>query len=81
MNLQHHATKAVDPVCGMEVDPDTAAAQTCHNGIQIFFCAEGCRNAFLANPERYAPTKHKGAWKRFLDRMEKATGGKAMKCH
>ncbi len=23
----------IDPVCGMQVDPDTAAAQTCYNGI------------------------------------------------
>ena len=81
MNAQINPAKSIDPVCGMEVDPSTAAAQTCHNGIQIFFCAEGCHKAFLTNPERYAPTKRKGAWRRFLDRMEKATGGKAMKCH
>jgi YHS domain-containing protein len=81
MNLHHHRSKAIDPVCGMEVDPDRAAAETCHGGIRVFFCAEGCRNAFLANPEGYAPRKPKGGWQRFLDRMEKATGGKAMKCH
>ena len=34
-----------DPVCGMLVDPATAAAQTCYNGIQIYFCAEGCKKA------------------------------------
>ena len=78
----HTATnKMIDPVCGMEVDPATAAAETCHDGIKVFFCAEGCREAFLADPERYAKPKPKGVWQRFLARMEKATGGKPMSCH
>jgi YHS domain-containing protein len=71
----------IDPVCGMQVDPAKAAAQTCHEGRQVFFCADGCRDTFLANPARYANPKRKGVWQRFLARMEKATGGKPMKCH
>jgi Cu+-exporting ATPase len=81
MSAQLSKTKMIDPVCGMEVDPETAAAETCHEGIKVFFCAEGCRDAFLANPERYTKPKHKGVWQRFLARMEKATGGKPMSCH
>ena len=81
MSAQARTTKMIDPVCGMEVDPATAAAETCHNGIKVFFCAEGCRDAFLADPERYTKPKHKGFWRRYLARMEKATGGKAMSCH
>jgi Cu+-exporting ATPase len=81
MNAQASTTKMIDPVCGMEVDPATAAAETCHEGTKVFFCAEGCRDAFLANPKRYTKTKRKGFWRRYLARMEKATGGKAMSCH
>lgn len=80
-NLQQ-ATQ-IDPVCGMHVEPDTAAAKVCYNGQQIFFCAEGCKKAFEANPENYLKTGHKrkGIWKRYLDRLTKATGGKPMSCH
>ena len=74
-------TKVIDPVCGMAVDPSTAAAETCHEGVRVFFCAEGCRDAFIANPARFTKSKPKGVWQRFLARMEKATGGKPMKCH
>lgn len=81
MSVQPSKTKTIDPVCGMEVDPGTAAAETCHEGTKVFFCAEGCRDAFLAHPERYTKPKRKGFWQRYLARMEKATGGKPMKCH
>ena len=41
--MKRHGTKQkfIDPVCGMSVDPNTAAAKICHNGVQIYFCAEG----------------------------------------
>ena len=81
MSVHTTTTKMIDPVCGMEVDPATVAVETCHEGIKVFFCAEGCRDAFLANPERYRKPKRKGVWQRYLARMEKATGGKPMKCH
>jgi Cu+-exporting ATPase len=44
---------AKDPVCGMEVDPKKAAAQTSYKGQTIYFCAAGCKQAFDANPEKY----------------------------
>lgn len=81
MNVKSPTTKMIDPVCGMEVDPATAAAETCHEGTKVFFCAEGCRDAFITNPGRFTQPKRKGVWQRFLARMEKATGGKPMKCH
>ena len=70
-----------DPVCGMLVDPATAAAQTCYNGIQIYFCAEGCKKAFDAEPQKYTLSKQKGFWRRYLERLNKATGGKPPACH
>ena len=81
MSVKPSKTTMIDPVCGMEVDPANAVAETCHEGVKVFFCAEGCRDAFLANPERYTKPKRKGFWKRYLARMEKATGGKPMTCH
>lgn len=45
--------KAVDPVCGMTVDPATAAAKSEYKGKTYYFCSEGCRKAFEANPEQY----------------------------
>ena len=71
----------IDPVCGMQVDPVTAAAQTCYNGIQIFFCAQGCKKAFDAEPQKYTQSKQKGFWRRYLERLDKATGGKPPACH
>ena len=71
----------VDPVCGMMVDPATAAAQTCYNGIQIYFCAEGCKKAFEAEPQKFTQSKQKGFWRRYLERLNKATGGKPPACH
>ena len=39
---------ARDPVCGMEVDPRAAAAHAEIDGIDYWFCAEGCRREFEA---------------------------------
>ena len=42
-----------DPVCGMTVDPDQAAAKTSYKDKEYFFCAPGCRDKFLQEPEQY----------------------------
>ena len=44
---------AKDPVCGMEVDEGTAEHRIEHRGKTYYFCAQGCKNAFEANPEKY----------------------------
>jgi P-type Cu+ transporter len=47
---------AVDPVCGMNVDP--ASAQMHRLGDETYhFCSAGCRDKFVANPERYLKTQ------------------------
>ena len=74
----------VDPVCGMSVDPETAKIKTFMDGQNYYFCAEGCRKAFEENPDKYMGsecTKPKGWWGRYIARLQKATGGKQMKCH
>lgn len=45
--------KATDPVCGMTVDTETAAAKMEYKGKTYYFCAEGCRKSFEKDPERY----------------------------
>ena len=44
---------AIDPVCGMSVDPHTSTLKADHGGITYYFCGPGCRTKFIANPERY----------------------------
>jgi YHS domain-containing protein len=73
-------TQSTDPVCGMKVDPAAAAAMTQYHGSTVYFCAKGCQKAFDANPQQYAKQKPKGFWGRYLDRLNKATGGKPPSC-
>ena len=47
------ATTVIDPVCGMTVNPDRAAAKTEHNGQIYYFCAKSCLERFRADPERF----------------------------
>lgn len=44
---------AKDPVCGMDVSPETAAASAEFEGVTYYFCAQGCKDAFLAEPHHY----------------------------
>ena len=44
---------ALDVVCKMEVDPETAAAKSEYKGKAYYFCARGCKVAFDKDPEKY----------------------------
>jgi P-type Cu+ transporter len=44
---------AVDPVCGMAVDPATAKHHSEHAGHTYYFCGSRCRERFAAEPARY----------------------------
>ena len=46
-----------DPVCGMQVAPDKAAASVEHSGKHYYFCCDACAEKFRSNPERYTPTE------------------------
>jgi len=48
---------AVDPVCGMTVDPHTAAHRYSHQGRTYYFCSAGCRAKFAADPAKYLGAK------------------------
>jgi Cu+-exporting ATPase len=42
-----------DPVCGMRLDPDDAAATAEHGGKIHYFCSETCHDAFVSDPGTY----------------------------
>ena len=42
-----------DPVCGMRLDPDDAAATAEHEGKVYFFCSQTCHDAFVSDPGPY----------------------------
>ena len=52
-NHAHGAGAALDPVCGMSVDPHTAKHRHEHKGVVYYFCSAGCRTKFIADPDRY----------------------------
>jgi P-type Cu+ transporter len=43
----------IDPVCGMKVFPEKAAASSNHAGRPWYFCSLGCKTKFEANPAKY----------------------------
>lgn len=43
----------IDPVCGMSVDPATAAAFAEFEGAAYYFCCKGCRDKFVVDPQKY----------------------------
>jgi len=43
----------IDPVCGMKVLPEKAAASVEHAGRTWYFCSKGCGAKFEGNPSKY----------------------------
>ncbi|MFH1513902.1 MAG: heavy metal translocating P-type ATPase [bacterium] len=48
------STGNIDPVCGMKVNPDSAAGSYEHSGTTYYFCATHCLEKFKADPESYS---------------------------
>ncbi|MEZ5463000.1 heavy metal translocating P-type ATPase [Dokdonella sp.] len=51
-------SQAVDPVCGMTVDPSKTTHHGEHAGKDYFFCSARCLEKFNVNPESYLDSKH-----------------------
>ncbi|WP_050424930.1 heavy metal translocating P-type ATPase [Bradyrhizobium tropiciagri] len=47
------AAFAIDPVCGMKVNPATAKHRLSYKGEEYLFCSGRCRERFEAEPEKY----------------------------
>lgn len=53
------SSEFTDPVCGMSVDSASAKHQAQFNGQTYYFCCEGCKAKFVANPDQYlTPAGH-----------------------
>lgn len=46
-------TMATDPVCGMSIEREKAVAMFEYKGTTYYFCAQGCRDEFAQQPEKY----------------------------
>ena len=44
---------AIDPVCGMTVDPEAGGPSAEHEGRTYHFCCAGCRQRFVADPDAF----------------------------
>ena len=53
------ASTTIDPVCGMTVDP-TMALSAEVEGQTYYFCAAGCRKAFVSDPGSFLHSGHSG---------------------
>ncbi len=42
-----------DVVCGMDIDPSSAAGKMEYKGQTYYFCSPGCKRAFDKDPEKY----------------------------
>ncbi|WP_431016620.1 heavy metal translocating P-type ATPase [Bradyrhizobium pachyrhizi] len=47
------AAFAIDPVCGMKVNPATAKNRFSYQGEEYLFCSSRCRERFETDPEKY----------------------------
>ena len=52
-DMEEH-TMAKDPVCGMDVNESQAKAKSQYNGQTYYFCSDGCKQKFDANPQQFA---------------------------
>jgi len=43
-----------DPVCGMKIDTDDAAATAEYEGKTYYFCSQVCHDVFMTDPLAYA---------------------------
>ena len=84
MTTQNNKHACVDPVCRMNVAKTGKVPSFTFHANTYYFCADASRKAFIADPEKYVGTgapKKKGVWGRYLERLNKATGGKPPCCH
>src|SRR4249920_1760874 len=59
MSLQQspEPAAAIDPVCGMTVDPATALHRHHHEGQDYYFCSVSCLKRFSADPGKFLGAK------------------------
>ena len=55
------ANAAKDPVCGMDVDPQTTRYRSEYEGQTYYFCSSACKLAFEDAPQQYLPVNDSAA--------------------
>ena len=73
----------IDPVCHINVSAQQNALTTLWAGRTVYFCSAACKAQFMLNPTQYFETvepKRMGFWQKYLQRLNKATGGKPPSC-
>jgi YHS domain-containing protein len=43
----------INPVCNIPVQKSTAKHVINRKGVDYYFCCDGCRDTFVAQPEKY----------------------------
>src|SRR5512134_1344339 len=66
-----------DPVCGMEINPESASTKREHMGQTFFFCSRSCADLFDKDPHRYMTTSATTGFnpERTLSRIELPLSG------
>lgn len=49
---------AIDPVCQMEVNTETALWTSEYGGQMYYFCAPGCKSSFDQDPQKFLSGDH-----------------------
>lgn len=72
-----------DPVCGMEIEPQSAFARREHMGQTFYFCSQSCVDQFDKDPHRYLTTSATTGFnpERTLTRIELPLSGSPLKEH
>ena len=50
---RHDPNRVVDPVCGMDVDPATAADKSVYKGKTYYFCSKDEKERFDKDPGKF----------------------------
>ncbi len=69
---------ALDPICGMTVEPATAAGHHEYAGTTYHFCSRHCLEKFTADPERYLKPAAAAAAVPLMMPVSRKKGGLAM---
>ena len=52
--MERQPSSVRDPVCGLEIDQQNAAATPAYQGQTFYFCRVECQRQFDENPGRFA---------------------------
>jgi Cu+-exporting ATPase len=51
---------AMDPICGMVVDPSKTLFESLYQGRKVYFCCAGCKRTFDKDPAAHKPQPETG---------------------